>query len=174
MLLHLVAVPADQLGGLLHVAERLEPALADLVGHQRAEVVDAVLHDVGDVAQDADALLPPHAVPLELERLSGRHGVVDVLRRGLAEPADHDVGIDRRGLLVLLVAPAFLAVDDDRVVLAELGPGPLGGGVVGGLQFLVVGRHRGVRDPELLSHRRALPLSIHDTPTNPRRRRPPC
>ena len=73
------AVPADQLGGLLHVAERLQPALADLVRHQRGQVEQAVLHDVGDVAQDLDALLPAHPVPLQLERLRGRDGVVDVL-----------------------------------------------------------------------------------------------
>ena len=124
VLLHLVAVPADQLGGLLDVAERLEPALADLVGHQRREVEDPLLHDVGDVAQDPHALLPAHPVPLELERLRGRDGVVDVLGGGLRELPISDVLVDRRRLVVGLVAPALLAVDDDRVGLAELGLGP--------------------------------------------------
>ena len=51
-----------------------------------------------------------------------------------------------------LVAPALLAVDDDGVRLAELGAGALGGGVVRGLELLVVRRHRGVGDAELLGH----------------------
>jgi hypothetical protein len=153
VLLHLVAVPTDQLGGLLYVAEGFEAVLPDLIGHERGEVEDPLLHDVGDVAQDANALLPAHAVPLELEGLGRHDGVVHVLGRGLREAADDDVGVDRRGLLVLLVAPALLAVDDDGVVLAELGPGPLRGGVVGGLELLVVGRHRCVGDAELLGHR---------------------
>ena len=173
VLLHLVAVPADQLRGLLHVAERLEAVLADLVRHERGEVEDAVLHDVGDVAQDAHALLPAHAVPLELERLGRRDGIVDVLGRRLGEPPDDEVGVDRRGLLVLLVAPALLAVDDDRVVLAELGTGALRGGIVGGLQLLVVGRHRGVGDPELLSHRSPSPLEARRL-LPACRRRPTC
>ena len=60
--------------------------------------------------------------------------------------------VDRGGFLVLLVAPALLAVDDHGVVLAELGASPLGGGVVGGLELLVVGRHGRVGDAELLGH----------------------
>ena len=157
-LLHLVAVPADQLGGLLHVAERLEPALADLEGHEGGQVEHPLLHDVGHPAQDAHALLPPHPIPGELERPRGRNRVVHVGARRLREPADDDVLVDRGGLLVHLVAPALFAVHDHGVGLAEFGAGALDSGIVGSLQLLVVRRHRGVGDAELLGHRGNAPF----------------
>ena len=175
VLLHLVAVPADQLRGLLHVAERLEPALADLVGHERGEVEDALLHDVGDVAQDAHALLPAHAVPLELERLRGRHRIVDVLGGGLARTCRsmRSVSIGE-GSSYFSSRQRSSPLTIDRVVLAELCAGALGGGVVGRLQFLVVGRHGRVGDAELLGHREALPFSARRLSSCLTRRRPPC
>ena len=54
--------------------------------------------------------------------------------------------------------PALLAVDDERVLLAELALHPLGGLVVLRLQLLVVGRHGRVGDPELLCHGRVAPF----------------
>ena len=66
--------------------------------------------------------------------------------------------------------PPLFAVDDDRVLLAQLGASALGRGVVGSLQILVVGRHGGVRDAELLSHRRTLLVSWAHAELGHRRR----
>ena len=156
MLLDLVAVPPDQLRGLLDVAERLEAALADLERHQRGQIEEPVLHHVGHVAKDPDALLPAHPLPLERERLRGLHRILDVLRRRLREATDDQVRVDRRGLLVLLVGPALLTVDDEGPLLAELGTGALHRLVVVALQVLVVRGQGGVGDPELLGHRTLL------------------
>ena len=45
--LHLVAVVAQQVGRLLHVAQRLEPVLADLEGHERGVVELPLADQVG-------------------------------------------------------------------------------------------------------------------------------
>ena len=58
VLLDHVARPADEVGGLLDVAQRLEPVLADLDGDQRGVHHLALADDVGDAAEDGDAFLP--------------------------------------------------------------------------------------------------------------------
>ena len=53
-----VARPADEVGRLLDVAERLEPVLADLDREHRGELHLAFADDVGDATQQRHALLP--------------------------------------------------------------------------------------------------------------------
>src|SRR5262249_32579834 len=167
VLLHLVAVPADHLGRLLDVAERLETVLADLVRHERGQVEQPLLHHVGDVPEDPHPLPPADPIPFERERLRRLHGVLDVLGGRLGEAPDRERLVDRRGLVVPVLAPALFAVDDDRILLAELAPHPLGGLVVVALQVLVVGRQGRVGDPEFLRHGRCPPSMTDALPERP-------
>ena len=96
---HLVAVVADEVGGLLDVAERLEPVLADLHRHERGEL-GAVLADlVGGALEDRDPLLPRRRGP---RRRGGARRGDRVAHVGVGrgrEPADDDVAVARGALL---------------------------------------------------------------------------
>ena len=68
VLLHHVAAPADQVGRLLDVAERLEPVLADLDRHERRELHLALADEVGGPSQQRHALLPRPPAPCRERR----------------------------------------------------------------------------------------------------------
>ena len=92
--LHLVGVVAQQVGGLLHVAERLQPVLADLEGHERGVLELPLADEVGGAADDR-AASPAEVAPAEEGRAGGGHRVADVLAGADREAADDQVGVDR-------------------------------------------------------------------------------
>ena len=94
VLLQLLAVVADEVGGLLDVPQRLEPALPHLDGHEGGQLVDPVRDDVRHPAHDLHSLLPDRPRPLRGERLGGGDGVLGVLPPGLGEISDQDVPVD--------------------------------------------------------------------------------
>ena len=51
MLLEVVGVVAEEIDGLLRFAERLHAVLADFQRQRGGDVVDALLHEVADLAQ---------------------------------------------------------------------------------------------------------------------------
>jgi len=147
VLLHLVGVPPQQIRGLLHVTERLQPVLADLHRHQRRQLVALVGHDVGGLADDRDPLLPGAVGPFVERLLGGGDGVAGVLARAARELTDKGA-VDRRMRGLVPRALARLAVDEQRMLLAQPRPGDLDALVVALVEVLVVGRHRRVGDAE--------------------------
>src|SRR6266498_5276821 len=147
--LHLVAVVADQVGRLLHVAERLEAVLADLHGHQGGQLVGAVADQVRRAAQQGDAVPPRRARPGREGGPGRRDGVVDVALAGLVEAAEHKAGVVGAGEGEDGAVVARLAVDVDREGGPQPGPRGAHALLVGGVQLLVVGRQGGVGDAEL-------------------------
>ena len=93
--LHLVGVVAQQVGGLLHVAQRLEPVLADLEGHERGVLELPLADEVGGAADDLESLPPAEVAPAGEGRAGGGHRVADVLAGADREAADDQVGVDR-------------------------------------------------------------------------------
>ena len=143
--LHHVARPADEIGRLLDVAERLEPVLADLHREQRAELHLALADHVGDPAQDRDAFLPRPATPAS-EGFPGRSDRVLDVRPGALRERAHHRAVDRSPLLERPVTVAFGATDEVAVRPAEHRPGLGQAGLVLGVELLVVVAERGVGD----------------------------
>ncbi len=113
--LHHVARPADEIGRLLDVAERLEAVLADLHREQGAELHLPLADRVGDLAEERHPLLPRATAPGRERLAGGRDRVPDVLPRPLRERA-HDRPVDRRALLERAVAVALGAADEVAVM----------------------------------------------------------
>ena len=147
VLLQLIAVVADQVGGLLHVAQRLEPVLAHLDRHQRRELHLPLADQIRHAAHDRDALQPGRSCPAGRRGSSCRDRVAHVLASALCELA-HERAIDRRELLEVGLRRPPLTVDELPVRLPELAAGNQKPGVVVGVELLVVVAQRGVGDLE--------------------------
>ena len=106
--LDLVARPADQVGGLLDVAERLEAVLADLDREQRAELHLALGDEVRRPPQQRDPLLPRPARPTRAPPVAPPRSRPHVLRGPARERAEHRA-VDRGALLEGAVAVAATA-----------------------------------------------------------------
>jgi 8-oxo-dGTP pyrophosphatase MutT (NUDIX family) len=125
---HLVAIPFDQVGGLLYFTERLHPVLADLQRDDGRDVVDALLDQRSRAPQHVDAFLPGLGCPNRTGVLGGVYGRVHVVRRSGLEARQQPVPVDRRANLLDLAvaghAPAGrgLPADQQRVFAAELRP----------------------------------------------------
>ena len=89
VVLDLLAVVADEVGGLLDVAECLEPVLADLHAHQRRQLVGPLTDQVGRGSQHGDPLLPGGGGPPWCGGGRGSHGILEVSGRGLVHAAQH-------------------------------------------------------------------------------------
>ena len=144
----LVAVVADQVGGLLDVAERLEPVLAHLDRQEGRDHVAPLGDQVGAGLEEADAVPPRRVGPGRGERLGDADGLGDVGGGSLHEPADQDVGVGGRALHDLGAGQALVTGDDRAVALAEerleLGQP----GVEGCVHLVALGRHRRVGHSE--------------------------
>ena len=144
----LVGVVADQVGGLLDVAERLEPVLAHLDRQEGRDHVAPLGDQVGAGLEEADAVPPRRVGPGRGERLGDADGLGDVGGGSLDEPADQDVGVDGRALHDLGARQALVPGDDRAVALAEerleLGQP----GVEGCVHLVALGRHRCVGHSE--------------------------
>ena len=118
--LHLVAVPAEQVGGFLHLANGLHAVLADFERHRRADVVDALLDQRCDPSQQAHALAPWRGRPGSLRVHRRRHGVSGVLRRAARKAAEEPAAVDRRAGLEICPSVARRSVDPLWIVPPEL------------------------------------------------------
>ena len=75
-----LGVVADQVGGLLDLAQRLEPVLADLERHVRAVAHLALGDELRGAAQDREALLPGRVPPRRRGAARGRDRLLHVAR----------------------------------------------------------------------------------------------
>ena len=74
-----LGVVADEVGGLLDLAERLDPVLADLDRHQRGVLHQPVADELRGAAQDREPILPASvAAQAGLGGPGGLHRIVDV------------------------------------------------------------------------------------------------
>ncbi len=90
-----LGVVADEVGRLLDLAQRLEPRLADLDGHQ-ARVLHLALGDqLRGPLHDLESLLPPEPEPGRLRPAGGLDGVPHIGTRAAGERSDQDVAVDR-------------------------------------------------------------------------------
>src|SRR5205809_7949047 len=96
--LQLLAIVVDQVGGLFGVSHGLEPALADLQGHDRGELELALADEARRPAQDREPVAPRPPRPVTLRRPRGGHGASHLLRSRGGEPPEHHAGVDRRGV----------------------------------------------------------------------------
>jgi hypothetical protein len=183
--LHLLAVVADEVGGLGDVAHRLEPVLAHLEADERGKVEAALLDQLGRAAQERRPLRPVPLAPRGKATPGRSHGVVHVLRGAHGKAAEQSAPID--GAVVLERVPlrfaeaVLLAVDEVPVPAAERRPQPVEGDVPAALELvaLAAGKSR-VGDPlGSLAHAgysRANPLPIRRASRVPnnllRRQRP--
>ena len=146
VVLHRLGVVAEQVGRFLDLAERLDPVLPDLdrhVGRVRHQVVADVL---GRPADDREPFAPRDGGPGRLSGTGGSDCGIDVRGRAGRERAHEDVAIDRRPRLEAVRPVAPLAVDVVLVVPAELGLRVGDCRLETGVQLLVVGGERCVRD----------------------------
>ncbi len=144
--LHLVGVVAQQVGRLLHVAEGLEPVLADLEGHERGVRELSLADEVRGAADDLEPLPPAEVAPAREGRACGLYGVANVLAGADRETADDDVRVDRRPMFERLGRGPQLGADEHRIRPAKLGASGFHRGVEGLLQLGVVGAEGGVGD----------------------------
>ena len=146
VVLHGLRVIADEVRRLLDLAERLDPVLADLEGHDRGVVHQPVADELGGAAQDRQPLLPGRRGPRRLGGSCSGDRRVDVGRGGGRERPEEDVPVDRRAGLEGAVAVSPLPVDEVAVPLPERRADMLGGGFERAVELLVVGPQRGVGD----------------------------
>ncbi len=147
-LLELVAVVAQQVGGLLDVAEGLEPVLADLERHERGVVELPLADEVGGAAQDGEPIRA-RACRASRGRPRGprRPRRCTSSRVPTGKRATTTLAVDRRAILerrrrrIRSSPPMSIGY-----VRPELGTRPLERGIEGRLQLLVVRRERGVGD----------------------------
>ena len=121
--LELLAVIVDQIGRLLGVAHRLEPALADLQAHDRCQLELALPDEGRRLAEQGDPLAPRPPRPIALRVACRRYRPAYLLRGRRREPAKHHVRVDRRGVDDRWPTRwDRLAADVHGIVAAELGP----------------------------------------------------
>ncbi len=160
--LHHVGVVAQQVGRLLHLAQGLEPALADLEGHVRAVDHLALADQLGCPAHDRQALAPGGGRPRRLGGPGGGDRVAHVLAGALGKVADDDLMVDRRMDGRLAVALALRPADEVQVVSAKLAAALDHTCVIQRVELLVVVAERGVGDLQArlrVGRHRCLPLS---------------
>ncbi len=150
MLLHLVAVVPDEIGGLLDVTERLETVLADLIGHHGGQDVAPLADQISGTTQDVDSFLPWGGTPSWREPLGTGNRIFDIARRPLGETAGDHIVIDGGADLPCSIAGARPPVDEEWVLQAEEIPGSGDAVLVGDVEIVVVRGERGVGDAEFL------------------------
>src|SRR5207302_3980580 len=94
----LLTVIVDQVGRLLGVSHRLEPALANLETHDRREPVLALAYQLRGTPQDRDAIAPWQLRPARLRPVCLTHRPIDMRRRPGRESPEDDARVDGRGV----------------------------------------------------------------------------
>jgi hypothetical protein len=122
-LLHLGAIVVDQVGRLLRVAHRLEPALADLEAHERRQGVLPVADQACRAPQGGETVAPRLPGPVALRPPRRDDGPIHILHGGHGEPAEHHPGVDGRTVVQGIAAPVHgLAPDVEWVAGARRAP----------------------------------------------------
>jgi hypothetical protein len=117
--LHLVAVPREQIGGLLHLAERLHAVLADFERDRGADLVDPLLDQCRHPPQQADPFAPRRRRPAAECTDRRRHRIGPILCRAAGKAAQKTVTVDRRANLEQRLSRPRSAIDPLRKVTAE-------------------------------------------------------
>ena len=140
VLLHVVGVVAQQVGGLFHFTQRFQPVLAHLHDHERAQVQRVVADLLGQLAHDRDPFLPGHMAPRGEGRLGRGDGRVRVHHVAVLRRAHENVPVDRAVTLDFVLGVHRLAVDEHGDFRAQPTAFDRGDGVVErALQFFIVG-----------------------------------
>ncbi len=119
MLFDLIAVVRRQVCAFFDVADAFEPVLADLVAHQRGELVAVVANRVRHLVDVREAILPRPRGPGGIRRTRRVDGRLHVLARAFLEVTDDDAGVDRAAIVESLVGLQVFAVDVEKVLAAE-------------------------------------------------------
>jgi hypothetical protein len=119
---HLVAVPADQVGRLLHLADGFHAVLADFQRHRGSELEDALFDQRSRSAQQVDALPVRHGCPTRRGSARGGHGVGGVDRGACRKAAQQQLMVDRRTQLEAAAAGTRLAADRHREIATQVLP----------------------------------------------------
>ncbi len=151
VLRELVAVVLDEVRCFDDVPQALEPVLADLVDHQRREVVLLGADGVAQLLQEAHPLLPGGRGPAGRGRLRRSNRLLDVLWASLLELAEQDPGVDRAAIVELFARRDRFAADVHRVGLPECALHAFDRCVELDVQVRV-SRHRRVGNPLLRCH----------------------
>ena len=163
--LDLAAVLGEEVDGLLGLADRLDPVLADLEGHDGAELVDVGRDQLGGPADDRHPLGELPRGPLGLGPVGRGDGGLDVVAARRGEPGEHHVevaGREHRDGRGPLPGPAL----DDRAQHRRLGAHGLGRGLEALVRGLAGERGRDVRDLRLAGHQATSSETISaNTPT---------
>ena len=144
-------VVADEVGGLLDLAERLEPGLAHLDRHQPGVLHLALADQLGGAAGGSRAAAPSRAGTTPAAPAARPRSRPGRLAGALGERPDEDVGVDRRADLERAIAVALRAIDEVPVDCAQPRPGLLQARLVQRVQLLVVGAQGRVGDLDPLS-----------------------
>ena len=152
MVFDLLAVVADEIGGLLHVTERLEPVLADLQAHQRGELVRPLADQVGRRPEHGDPFRPGRPCPPPRRACRRPHGVLDVAGGGSVHVAQGERQVSGAGhgeQFATVARPPAHVRGDRGPQPAGRQPQPL---LVRGVQFLVIGRQGCVGNAKMRRH----------------------
>ena len=116
----LVGVIRVEIGGLLDLAQRLDPVLPHLEDEPGGELEPALAHDGGGAVEQRGALLPGGRAPRREGGLGGGDRVAHVIRRRRRHARHDRAGVGRAAALDRRRARARLARDVQRVGPPEL------------------------------------------------------
>ena len=119
VLLDLIAVVGHQIRAFFDIADALEPVLADLVAHQRGELVAVMANRVRDAADGREPVLPRERGPCGIRRARGGDGRFHVLAMAFLKRAEHDARVDGAAIVELRVRFEVRAVDVEKMLAPE-------------------------------------------------------
>ena len=119
VLLDLIAVVGHQIGAFFDVADAFEPVLADLVAHQRGELVAVVANRIGDAAHVREPVLPRERGPCGIRRARRGDRRLHVLAIAFLKRAEGDARVDGAAIVELRIRLEVLAVDVEKMLAPE-------------------------------------------------------
>ena len=116
----LVAGIADQVCRFSGIAQRFHAVLADFQRDHRAEFKNALIDQVGCLAQQRQPFLPGAPAPGGESRAGSGNRVSRILFISLLKNAQHPIGIDRAAIFKGRFGLAVLAADEHGMFLAQV------------------------------------------------------
>ena len=116
---HFAGVVVQEINGLVHIIVRLAPLLALFQDLPGADFVDPAFQDLCGACQDLGPRWSRHVAPCLERALSRLNGLLDLVRTGLADPADHLVRLGRVDGIDHVLCEHVLTVDVQRIRLAQ-------------------------------------------------------